>query len=165
MDPRWELVHQLIQYRKFKEAATRLGELAVEQQDMIARYVSALSLRGERPLQNADRIELWNVFNVVLRRLAEKLVVGEIHDEHITVADQMEMLLARLQTQPRFVFSELFATAVSLRTVVATFLAVLELTRLKRLRMRQDEIFADILCEATTENNLETPVTPTTMAV
>jgi segregation and condensation protein A len=165
MDPRWELVHQLIQYRKFKEAATRLGELAVEQQDMIARYVSALSLRGERPLQSADRIELWNVFNVVLRRLAEKLVVGEIHDEHITVADQMEMLLARLQTQPRFVFSELFATAVSLRTVVATFLAVLELTRLKRLRMRQDEIFADILCEATTENNLETPVTPTTMAV
>src|SRR5664280_319051 len=165
MDPRWELVHQLIQYRKFKEAATRLGELAVEQQDMIARYVSALSLRGERPLQNADRIELWNVFNVVLRRLAEKLVVGEIHEEHITVADQMEMLLARLQTQPRFVFSELFATAVSLRTVVATFLAVLELTRLKRLRMRQDEIFADILCEATTENNLETPVTPTTMAV
>jgi len=165
MDPRWELVHQLIQYRKFKEAATRLGELAVEQQDMIARYVSALSLRGERPLQNADRIELWNVFNVVLRRLAEKLVVGEIHDEHITVADQMEMLLARLQTQPRFVFSELFATAVSLRTVVATFLAVLELTRLKRLRMRQDEIFADILCEAVTENNLETPVTPTTMAV
>ena len=165
MDPRWELVHQLIQYRKFKEAATRLGELAVEQQDMIARYVSALSLRGERPLQNADRIELWNVFNVVLRRLAEKLVVGEIHDEHITVADQMEMLLARLQTQPRFVFSELFATAVSLRTVVATFLAMLELARLKRLRMRQDEIFADILCEATTENNLETPVTPTTMAV
>jgi segregation and condensation protein A len=75
------------------------------------------------------------------------------------------MLLARLQTHPRFVFSELFATAVSLRTVVATFLAVLELTRLKRLRMRQDEIFADILCEATTENNLETPVTPTTMAV
>ena len=165
MDPRWELVHQLIQYRKFKEAANRLGELATEQQDMIARYVSALSPQAGRPLQNADRIDLWNTFNVVLRRLAERLVVGEIHDEHVTVADQMEMLLARLKTQPRFAFSELFTEAVNLRTLVATFLAVLELTRLKRLRVRQDEAFADILCEATTENDLETPITTNTVAV
>jgi segregation and condensation protein A len=157
------LVHQLIQYRKFKEAAARLGELAAEQQDTIARYVSALSSREDRPLQHADRIELWNVFNVVLRRLAEKLVVGEIHDEHLTVADQMEMLLARMQTRPKFAFSELFTTAVSLRTLVATFLAVLELTRLRRLRIRQDETFADILCEATSENELETPMAPTTV--
>jgi segregation and condensation protein A len=164
MDPRWELVHQLIQYRKFKEAANRLGELAVERQDMIARYVSALSSRGERPLQNGDRIELWNVFNMVLRRLAEKLVVGEIHDEQVTVADQMEMLLARLDTQPKFAFSQLFGDTVSLRTVVATFLAVLELTRLKRLRVRQDEVFADIFCEAVAENVLETPAQPTTLA-
>ena len=160
MDPRWELVHQLIQYRKFKEAATRLGELAVEQQDMIARYVSLLSPRAERPLQQGDRIELWNTFNIVLRRLAEKLVVGEIHDEHVTVADQMEFLLSRMKTQPRFAFSELFAMTVSLRLLVATFLAVLELTRLKRLRVRQDETFADILCEAVTENDLESPVAP-----
>ena len=165
MDPRWELVHQLIQYRKFKEAATRLGELAVKQQDMIARYVSTLSDRSDRPLKNADRIELWNAFNVVLRRLAEKVIVGEIHDEQMTVADQMEMLLARLQTQPRFVFSQLFPTTVSLRTLIATFLAVLELTRLKRLRIRQDEAFADILCEAANENALETPDTPSTVTV
>jgi segregation and condensation protein A len=163
MDPRWELVHQLIQYRKFKEAAARLGELAVEQQDIIARYVSALSTRGERPLQHADRIELWNVFNIVLRRLAEKLVIGEIHDEQVTVSDQMEMLLARLQTQPRFAFSELFTSTVSLRTLVAAFLAVLELTRLKRMRVRQDEAFSDILCEATGENALETPMPPSTV--
>jgi segregation and condensation protein A len=165
MDPRWELVHQLIQYRKFKEAAGRLDELASERQDMIARYVSALSNRSDRPLKHTDRIELWNVFNIVLRRLAEKLVVGEIHDEQVTVADQMEMLLARLQTQPRFVFSQLFATTVSLRTLIATFLAVLELARLKRLRLSQDAAFADILCEAGAENELETPVPPTSVLV
>jgi len=163
MDPRWELVHQLIQYRKFKEAAGELGRLAGERQDLIVRYVSTLSDRSDRPLMHADRIELWNVFNVVLRRLAEKLVVGEIHDEQVTVADQMEMLLARLRTQPRFVFSELFSATISLRTLVATFLAVLELTRLRRLRIRQDEAFADIFCEAVTENALETPDTPGTL--
>jgi segregation and condensation protein A len=163
MDPRWELVHQLIQYRKFKEAAGRLSELAAERQDMIERYVSALSDRADRPLKSTDRIELWNVFNLVLRRLAEKLVVGEIHDEQVTVADQMELLLARLQLQPRFVFSQLFTTTVSLRTLIATFLAVLELARLKRLRIRQDQAFADILCEAVSENELETPAAPSTV--
>jgi segregation and condensation protein A len=165
MDPRWELVHQLIQYRRFKEAAAKLDERAVAQQNLIARYVSALSDRRDRPLKNTDRIELWNVFNVVLRRLAEKVIIGEIHDEQVTVADQMEMLLARLQTQPRFVFSQLFATTVSLRTLIATFLAVLELTRLKRLRIRQDEAYADILCEATNENALETRDAPSTVRV
>ncbi len=163
MDPRWELVHQLIQYRKFKEAAAQLDALAAAQQNLIARYVSPLAARADRPLQSADRIELWNAFNLVLRRLAEKLVVGEIHDEHVTVADQMEMLLARIETQPRFVFSQLFTTTVSLRALVATFLAVLELVRLKRLRIRQDEAFADIHCEAVSENGLETPILPHTV--
>jgi segregation and condensation protein A len=105
-------------------------------------------------LKHADRIELWNVFNIVLRRLAEKLVVGEIHDEQITVADQMEMLLARLQTQRTFVFSQLFDKKVSLRTLIATFLAVLELTRLRKLRLQQDETFSDIICNAVEENPL-----------
>lgn len=164
MDPRWELVHQLLQYRRFKEAANRLGEIAIERQDMIARHVSALSDRSDRPLKHVDRIELWSVFNIVLRRLAEKLVVGEIHDEQVTVADQMEMLLARLQAQPRFVFSELFGPAIGLRTLIATFLALLELARLKRLRIRQDEAFADIRCEALTENELETSIAPASVS-
>ena len=165
MDPRWELVHQLLQYRRFKEAAGRLGEIAIERQDLIARYVSTLSDRADRPLKPVDRLELWNAFNIVLRRLAEKLVIGEIHDEQVTVADQMEMLLARLQTQPHFSFSGLFGPATSLRTLIATFLAVLELARLKRLRIRQDEAFADILCEAVSENGLESPPASATLSV
>lgn len=149
VDPRWELVHQLLQYKKFKEAAAKLTELAETRQNLMERFVSNLALdASERPLKNVDRIELWNAFNIVLRRLAEKLVVGEIHDEVVTVADQMEWLLARTQTEKSFVFSQLFPRGVSLRRLVATFLAVLELTRLKKLRLRQSEAFADILCEA-----------------
>jgi len=94
VDPRWELVHQLLQYKKFKEAAAALAGLVETRQNLMVRHVSSLSSDdGDRPLKNVDRIELWNMFNIVLRRLAEKLVVGEIHDEMITVADQMEWLL------------------------------------------------------------------------
>ena len=156
VDPRWELVHQLLQYKKFKDAAAQLAELAENRQNLMERYVSTMSDQMDRPLKSVDRIELWNAFNIVLRRLAEKLVVGEIHDEVVTVADQMEWLLARTQQQRSFVFSQLFPHGVSLRRLVATFLAMLELTRLKKLRLKQDEAFADILCEAFVENPLET---------
>jgi segregation and condensation protein A len=165
MDPRWELVHQLLEYRKFKEASARLGELIGLRQDLMERYVSALSTDPlERPLKHVDRIELWNTFNLVLRRLAEKLVVGEIHDEQITVADQMEWLLARIATEKSFVFSRVFTGPVSLRRLVATFLAVLELTRLRRLRLQQDETFADIVCTAVEEIPLETADTSNTVS-
>jgi len=166
MDPRWELVHQLLQYKKFKEAAAALGDLAATRRDLMDRYVSALSGDPlDRPLRSVGRIELWNAFNLVLRRLAEKLVVGEIHDEQVTVSDQMEWLLARTQTEKSLVFSELFqGTQVTLRRLVATFLAVLELTRLKKLRLRQNEAFSDILLDAVDENPLETPADASTVS-
>lgn len=162
VDPRWELVHQLLQYKKFKDAAAQLATLAETRQNLMERYISALSADAtERPLRSVDRIELWNAFNIVLRRLAEKLVVGEIHDEVVTVADQMEWLLARTQTERSFVFTSLFPDGVTLRRLVATFLAMLELTRLKRLRLRQNEAFSDIVVEVA-EIPLETAApTPT----
>ena len=162
VDPRWELVHQLLQYKKFKEAAATLADLAETRQNLMARHVSALSSRDtDRPLRAVDRIELWNTFNIVLRRLAEKLVVGEIHDEAVTVADQMEWLLELIRTERSFVFSGLFSKGVTLRRLVATFFAMLELTRLRKLRLRQHEAFADIVAEAvddlvSLENPLET---------
>ncbi|MDD3180768.1 MAG: segregation/condensation protein A [Opitutaceae bacterium] len=165
LDPRWELVHQLLQYKKFKEAAQQLGHLAAEQQDMLPRLVPASTPLAERPLQHVDRIELWNTFNVVLRRLAEHLVVGEIHAEHVTVSDQMEYVLRYMKERHQFTFTSLFAdTKMSLRRLVATFLAILELTRLKKLQLSQTEAFIDILCVAVEENTLETPANEPTLA-
>jgi len=161
VDPRWELVHQLLQYKKFKEAAVKLAELVETRQNLMERHVSTLADLVERPLKSVDRIELWNSFNIVLRRLAEKLVVGEIHDEVVTVSDQMEWLLEQTQRQKSFVFSTLFPDGVTLRRLVATFLAMLELTRLRKLRIRQTEAFADIIFEPVeAEVAAETPAVP-----
>lgn len=150
LDPRWELVHQLLQYKKFKEAAAKIDELAAFQRDMLARHVvEVAATENERPLKPVDRIELWNVFNLVLRRLSEKLVVGEIKGEEVTVSDKMEELLKLIETRKKFLFTDLFeGKQVTVRLLVATFIAVLELTRLKKLRVRQDEAYADIHVEA-----------------
>jgi segregation and condensation protein A len=152
VDPRWELVHQLIQYKKFKDAAAGIAGMIATRQNLMPRQVPTLySHEIARPLKSVDRIELWNTFNIVLRRLAEKLVVGEIHDELVTVADQMEWLLSRLQTARSFVFSTMFSEGVTLRRLVATFLAMLELARIKKLRLRQNEAFSDILIDGVDE--------------
>ncbi|MDF9826022.1 segregation and condensation protein A [Ereboglobus sp. PH5-10] len=149
IDPRYELVHQLLQYKKFKEAAQELQGLATFNHDKLPRIVkSDAPDESDRPLKNVDRIELWNAFNIILRRLAEKLVVGEIKDEQITVADQMEHILERIRTEKSFIFSNLFPGKTTLRTLVATFIAVLELTRLHKLRISQNEAYSDILCTA-----------------
>lgn len=167
IDPRWELVHQLLQYKKFKEASHELDKMATFQQGLLSRHVSRLTVpASERPLDPLDRVDLWNAFNLVLRRLAEKMVVGEIKDEQVTVADQMEWLLNRISTEPRFVFSSLFTGPITVRLLVATFLAVLELVRMGRLDVKQDEAFADIVCEArdNPQNPLETPTDTATVS-
>jgi segregation and condensation protein A len=149
IDPRYELVHQLLQYKKFKEAARELQELATFQDNKLPRLVTEEKPGEEdRPLKPVDRIDLWNAFNLVLRRLAEKLVVGEIQDEQVTVSDQMEAILEKLRTEKTFLFTSLLPGRIELRMLVASFLAVLELARLGKLRVRQDDAFTDIICTA-----------------
>jgi len=148
LDPRWELVHQLIQYKKFKDAASGIAEMIGTRQAMLERAQIQQNLAAqERPLRPSDRIELWNAFNQVLRRLAEKLVVGDIKDDNLTVVDQMEMILKRIAFEPRFTFSSLLPAKTSLRNLVATFIAVLELTRMHKIRVSQDKHFEDIFID------------------
>jgi len=152
IDPRWELVQQLIQYRKFKDAAGHLGDLMDEARNILFRdYATKSEELPERPLKPTDAVSLWNTFNLVLRRLSEKIIIGEIHDETITVAERMEDILKEIDRRPRFLFSELLQGTVSIPFVVSTFLALLELTRLNKLEIHQDAAFADIHCQAITE--------------
>ena len=148
VDPRWELVQQLLEYRKFKEAAEDIQKLILNTNDLIARIGPRDAIEAvERPLGPVDRVELWNTFNQVLRRLAERITEGEIHAEQVTVADRMEYILTRLKSENRFLFSDLFESTTTLTTVVASFLAVLELTRLGKVKLQQDSAFADIRCQ------------------
>ncbi len=145
LDPRWELVHQLIEYKKFKEAADRLDDLSIDASLRLTRDYRSVNKAETplRPLKPEDKIAVWNSFNIVLRRLSEKLVLGEIQDDMTTVVDQMEMLIDKIRHHPTFEFSELFPGKCSLKLIVVTFIAILELTRLKRLTIVQNEAFSD----------------------
>lgn len=152
IDPRWELVQQLIEYKKFKEASGKLGDIMELAQNTLFRdYFIKAEERPERPLKPTDAVTLWNVFNQVLRRLSEKIVIGQIHDETVTISERMEDILAEIEKRPRFRFSELISGKVSVTYVVSTFLALLELSRLRKIVLQQDEAFKDIECAAFVE--------------
>ena len=160
IDPRWELVQQLLEYRKFKEAAFNINDLMAEAQKFLPRQGKlAKEDKAPRELNPTDKIEVWNVFNQVLRRLADKITVGEIHGETVTVSDRMEDLLDALKKRREFLFSSLFTKKThSLNYLVATLLAILELVRLRKMDMEQRGEFEDILCTAYEEPAAEMAV-------
>ncbi len=145
IDPRWELVQQLLHYKKIKCAAAELEELILKNQYCITRQVKKTSSSlQDQPLVKSDPIELWTLFNQVVRRLSERIVIGEITDEEVTVADCMEKILQLLEKEKCFYFSSLIPQKCTVHRLAATFLAILELTRLKKLQIKQTELFGDI---------------------
>ena len=77
----------------------------------------------------------------------------------------MEWLITRMETKRTFTFSSLFTGQITVRLLVATFLALLELTRMGRISLSQDEAFEDINCEArdTPQKPLESSAEPDTV--
>ncbi|NBV78454.1 MAG: chromosome segregation protein ScpA [Verrucomicrobia bacterium] len=147
-DPRWALVQQLIQYKRVKETAAIIRGLADDRQGLLSRYV--VQNEGEdavvRPVAPTERIELWNTFNNVLRRLAERIQPGNLSVENVTVSDRMEFILKRLETEPKFIFTSLLPERPTVALLVANFLACLELARLGALQLEQAQNFEDIVC-------------------
>lgn len=151
LDPRWELIRQLVEYKKFKEVAGRLQDHEIRQEGTYPH----LPMRQELPpvadtsKSQVSLLDLLNAVNAILKRFDERESVGEILEERWTVSEKIEHLLKLSEERPVLKFSELFATAAHRLEVVATFLALLELVRLKRLTVRQSDAFEEIeICRA-----------------
>src|SRR5437588_13098822 len=134
-DPRWELVRQLIEYKKFKDAAAQLGDRAREQENIFGRG-GPLDLPTVRPLLLGEVgiFQLINAFQNVIKRVEARAELQEILGENYTVSDKIETILARVSEGGALKFSELFAEMASRIEIVVTFLALVELIRLKQVR-------------------------------
>ncbi len=145
-DPRWDLIRQLIEYKKFKEAAAQLHVRALEQERTFARIGDGVSEATEAPfrLGEVGIFQLINAFQTVLKRMAVRENLQDIFGEHFTVSDKIEWILQRVSEGTGLRFSELFETSASRVEIVVTFLALLELIRLKQVRATQDHPFDEI---------------------
>jgi segregation and condensation protein A len=144
-DPRWDLIRQLIEYKKFKEAAADLNVRALERERMFARPADPAAA-PEQPLRLRDVgiFQLINAFQNVITRVEARESVQEIFGEHFTVSEKIDMILERVANGTSLRFSELFGALVSRVEVVVTFLALLELIRLQQVRALQRASFDEI---------------------
>jgi len=149
-DPRWDLVRQLIEYKKFKDIATRLQELEQYRENIFALAGPAIPPDADEPglaLQDVSIFDLITAFNEALKK-ARPEQIGEIHAERWTVADKIEFILGALRNQSQLVFSALFPANASRHEIICTFLALLELIRLRQVMAVQRERFGEIIIEA-----------------
>jgi segregation and condensation protein A len=144
-DPRWELIRQLIEYKKFKEAAAQLHDRALDQENIFVRGEIS-TLESVRPLLLGEVgiFQLINAFQNVIKRVEAREELQEIFGENYTVSDKIETILARVSEGGALKFSELFAEMASRIEIVVTFLALLELIRLKQVRAIQPSQFSEI---------------------
>ncbi|MHA3773335.1 segregation and condensation protein A [Verrucomicrobiota bacterium sgz303538] len=143
-DPRWELVRQLLEYKKFKEAAAHLHDRELKQEGLFSRIPEKAEAVAERPLGEVSVFDLINAFNSILKRINQKENVREIFEESFTVSDKIDLVLKLTDHGVPLNFTELFSSAASRTEIVVTFLALLELIRLKQLRVVQREPFGEI---------------------
>ena len=150
-DPRWELIRQLVEYKKFKDAASQLQALEARQADVFARTPGKLEFEPDAaPVRPEVSIfDLVNAVNVVLKRFNKREDLRDIFEDKWSVSDKIEYLLRLSSEKETLKFSELFEGVTSRSEVVVTFLALLELIRLKHLTCVQQAAFGEIeICRA-----------------
>ncbi len=151
-DPRWELIRQLIEYKKFKEAATQLRTREAMQEQLFPRFPVVPELAPDNLLvEEVGIFDLINAFQKILKRLEKNKPedLREIFEENYTVSDKIDYLLRVIETGVAIRFEECFADSSSRTEIVVTFLAMLELIRMKQLRVRQESHFQEIWIERT----------------
>lgn len=150
VDPRDELVERLLEYKKFKYVADHLKEREKSWERVYTRpnedemYLQFFS--EENPLEGIEMVNLLDALKDVLDRLDEKEFVGEVAREEFSIRDKMKEINRRLVFQPNgIVFKELFRGRTTKVEVVVTFLALLELIKLRKIQVYQSKIFGEIM--------------------
>jgi segregation and condensation protein A len=144
-DPRWDLVRQLVEYKKFKDAATHLGELESMRENLFSRTGEGVQL-GPEPdvaLEDVGIFDLISAFNTALKN-APREELREIFAEEFTVEEKVDFIVNELAGKGKASLSRMLAGMTHRYEMVCTFLAILELIRLKRVRARQNSHFHDI---------------------
>lgn len=137
-DPREELVRRLLEYQRYKEAAALLASGTMAGRDTFLRGAPAPEAQGEPPLADMEIFSLLSAF----QRVLERLKVDPSHEvtiDRITVTERIQEIAEVLRSRPQVMFEELFEEHTTRIEMVTTFLAILEMTRLKLTRIYQAE--------------------------
>lgn len=149
-DPREELVRRLLEYQKYRHAAGLFGALPQLGRDVFVRRA-----REELPLAPGDaayfkspELSVYRLIELMARVLKERKIEipHEVFVERLSIGDRISVITDRLRAEERITFTSLFADLAQheKHRLVPTFLAVLEMARLKLIKVHQPERHAEI---------------------
>jgi segregation and condensation protein A len=146
-DPRRDLVRRLLEYKKFKDAASLLEEQGRQWQERFPRMAVDLP---RRPRELADEpiheLEVWDLVSALARLLRDNqsaATTSIVYDD-TPIHVYMERIYERARTEGRLAFTELFQAGMHKSTLVSLFLAMMELIRHYGMRAQQDQLFGEI---------------------
>lgn len=145
-DPRAELVRQLLDYQAFKEAALQLDSRPVLERDVFTRSCPAAEHDDQDPpgvFVEMDVFDLVKAFQQIMARL-DKTERIEIDAEEMSLADRINEIMDRLREHKHLTFTDLIGERTDRRWVLYTFLALLELMKLRMIRAYQSESYGVI---------------------
>ncbi|HRG99206.1 MAG TPA: segregation/condensation protein A [Polyangiaceae bacterium] len=148
-DPREALIRRLLEYQKYKLAAAQLEAKGIAAQNVFLRGAPPEPVLGEPALPPLAEIPLFRLIEAFQGVLAKsKVKLGhDIVADRISITDRIHELLAILETRRQVVFEELFEGLVSKFDLVITFLALLEMTRLRMTRLFQTDASSPLYVE------------------
>lgn len=148
-DPREALIRRLLEYQKYKQAAADLAARGIAGRDVFLRGATIEeSVKTELPpLAEVPLYAVVEAFQRVLARSRVKLT-HDIVADRISISDRMVELTELIMTKRRALFEELFDGLTSRFDLVITFLAVLEMTRLRLTTLVQTDPLAPLYVEA-----------------
>jgi len=150
-DPRAELARRLAEYKKFKELAFEFSKMEDEAGKFFYRGYFKNDARDyfeedEEFLKDVSLFDLLTAFKRPLEG-ARETVYHEIETQNYKVEDEMENILNRLKFKRKFSFNEIIDSYVEKARIIVAFLALLELARLKKIRISQEEVFGELIIE------------------
>jgi len=145
-DPREELVRRLLEYEKFKEIAESLRKKETDQKEIFKRpkvEIDKEITNNKEVYFEASIFDLINAFSAALKDVPKEVFYEVIKDE-FTIEEKIHQILHLLLVTESVRLSELFSKAKNKIEIIVTFLAILELARMKEIVARQTELFNEI---------------------
>ena len=146
-DPRSPLVRQLLEYRRYKDLAQQLENLAEERSHYFSRgYEAAVPIGDEDPGVYLRQVSLYDIAHYFKVAMENKPIISryELHREDISLDDQKAIILANLDEKGFLKFSVLITKLDTKLELIVTLLAILEMMRSEEIIIVQRELFGEL---------------------
>lgn len=147
-DPRTELVQRLLEYKKYKEAATKMYEYEDNRSRLYSRKYF-VKPEGDQPVSNEEYLQNVSLFDLLLafKKALDnmpKVTYHEVKKIEVTIEEQTTFILDTLENKSSVLFSELIEKLKDKIIIIVTFLALLELIRIRKIMVSQSRVFEEI---------------------